>query len=203
MIQGTAKASPSVRDAEVCGVSSWLFICWLPSSWHILRHRRPNLPGTMTRPFASTCKQPTISYISSVLVPHLRKASSSGKALRRRPLKGLRRLKGLLMYLGAIIKPGVYQLALDSRLQQSHWLPLELITSLLVGPSTPYSYRSLIFLEEQFYVLKRGCSVNNLFFPMWDDALPFKSTADVYLSVRNHLANNLLTSSPQRSRWTT
>ena len=67
----------------------------------------------------------------------------------------------------------------------------------------PYSYRSLIFLEEQFYVLKRGCSVNNLFFPMWDDALPLKSTADVYVSVRNHLANNLLTSFPQRSRWTT
>ncbi|KIM39736.1 hypothetical protein M413DRAFT_446644 [Hebeloma cylindrosporum] len=35
--------------------------------------------------------------------------------------------------------------------------------------------------QEQFYVLKKGGSVNNLFFPMWDDPLPSKAASEVYL----------------------
>jgi calpain-7 len=40
--------------------------------------------------------------------------------------------------------------------------------------------KTLIFVEEQFHVLKKGGLVNSLFFLLWDDALPSKAASDGY-----------------------
>ena len=164
--------------------------------WHPPRLPGLSLPRNMIKLFGFTSKQRNLSSISAGLVVHIQiKLNSNGKQMHQKLSRELRGSRCSWRNL------------LPVQTHSHHRCVWRQLPSTIFRHVRPWnnfvSLSSILVVEEQLYVLKKGGFVNGLSFPLWDDPVQ-SSSISPYTWALWFISNPcFLTMALQWPRWST